>query len=140
MANNYFVEAWIEPAPGVRRQEMLTLQEATNFGLDNNTQEVDDAGIADVDVNHIALHLLEDTQAATALTLHAPKRAGQMLVIECVSKHASSTGSYTIQLTNVVGGTKTSTASFDAVGEILVLVSASNKWVVLKEIGVTLTS
>lgn len=137
MSNNYFVHAWMEPAPGVRRQEDITLQEATNFGLDNNRDLLRGAGAVNLDVNHVGLDLLETTAANTAITLGVPKRTGQILVIECVAKHVSSSGSYKMLLTNAAGGTASTSATFDAVGEILVLVSAATKWVVLKQVGVT---
>lgn len=137
MANEYYVDAWLEPAPGVRRQEEITLQEATNFGLDNNRDLLRGAGAVSLDANHVGLDILEATTANTAITLGAPKRTGQILIIECVAKHASSSGSYKMLLTNAVGGTASTSVTFDAVGEILVLVSAATKWVVLKQVGVT---
>jgi len=49
-------------------------------------------------------------------------------------------GDVTLALTNIVGGTAATTATFDAVDEELVLVgSSSGKWIVLKEYGVTLS-
>ena len=44
----------------------------------------------------------------------------------------------TLALTNVVGGSAATTATFNAAGEILTLVSAGAKWIVLDELGVTL--
>jgi hypothetical protein len=42
-------------------------------------------------------------------------------------------------LTNVVGGTAATSASFDAVDEMLVLVAGVNKWTVVGQAGVTLS-
>jgi hypothetical protein len=49
----------------------------------------------------------------------------------------TSTNSVTLAATNIVGQSSGTGATFNAAGEILVLVSASAKWVVLKEVGVT---
>lgn len=49
-------------------------------------------------------------------------------------------GDVTLALTNVVGGTQATTATFDAVDEELILIgSSSGKWIVVKELGVTLS-
>jgi hypothetical protein len=49
-------------------------------------------------------------------------------------------GDVTIALTNVQGGTAATTATFDDIGEELILVgSAGGKWTVIKEFGVTLS-
>lgn len=49
-------------------------------------------------------------------------------------------GDVTLALTNVQGGTQATTATFDAVGEELILVGSSGgKWTVIKEFGVTLS-
>jgi hypothetical protein len=53
---------------------------------------------------------------------------------------ATDDGDVTISLANVQGGTAATTATFDDIGEELVLVgSAGGKWTVIKEFGVTLS-
>lgn len=69
------------------------------------------------------------------LTLAAPTIPGLVKVISMIGAG----GSVTLALTNVVGGSQATTATFDAAGETLVLVAHASKWVVLKEQGVTLT-
>lgn len=71
-----------------------------------------------------------------AITLAAPDRPGVKKIIEMIS---ITSGAVTLALTNVVGGSAGTTASFDAVGEILTLVSSSTKWIVIDELGVTLS-
>jgi len=75
---------------------------------------------------------------AYAITLAAPGAGavGALLVIEYVG---GDTDEVTLALTNVVGGSAGTSASFNADGEILVLIGAGSKWVVLKEVGVTLS-
>lgn len=49
-------------------------------------------------------------------------------------------GDVTLALTNIVGGTQSTTATFDEVDEELILIgSSSGKWIVVKELGVTLS-
>ena len=74
---------------------------------------------------------------AGAVTLAVPDGTmlGQVKVIEMTVDN----GDVTLALTNVQGGTAATTATFDAVGEKLVLIAAADKWVVLKEQGVTLS-
>lgn len=81
--------------------------------------------------------LVGPTSSTYAVTLAAPARQGQTLVIEMLSTTASN--AVTLALTNVVGGSQATSASFDAAGETLILVSRNAKWVVLKEQGVTLS-
>jgi len=73
---------------------------------------------------------------AGAVTLAAPSKPGLVKVITMTADN----GDVTMALTNVVGGSAATTATFDAVGETLILVSnmGAGKWSVLAEIGVTL--
>lgn len=85
-------------------------------------------------------HTLSNASGATyAVTLAAPTtgEGGIVKVIEMIS--GSGTNSVTLALTNIVGGSASTTATFDDAGETLVLVSRNDKWLVLKELGVTLT-
>lgn len=77
---------------------------------------------------------LDSTGGAMAVTLAAPTLAGGTLIIE----HTVDGGDVTLALTNVVGGSAAATATFADVGDTLVLVAKSDKWVVLKESGVAL--
>lgn len=74
---------------------------------------------------------------AGAVTLAAPhaSRLGQLKVIEMTADN----GDVTLSLANVVGQSSGTTATFNDVGDKLVLVGAASKWVVVKEVGVTLS-
>lgn len=97
------------------------------------SETVTAAGAVSVSKLYTALELT----GAGAVTLAAPdgSMTGQVKVIEMTADN----GDVTLALTNVVGGSAATTATFDAVGEILILVAASAKWVVIKEQGVTLS-
>lgn len=128
------VEAWVEPAAGIKKQESLTLSEALHFGTEGNVQEITAAVAIDLDANHVKI-----TGPATstyAVTLGVPRRAGQIMVIEMIA--TTDKNAVTLALTNVSGGSAATTATFDAAGETLTLVSANAKWIVLDELGVTL--
>jgi hypothetical protein len=108
---------------------------ASALAADLTEQEITEAGAITPTVNHVQI-----TGPATgtyAVTLAAPSVGGQIMVIEMTA--TTSTNAVTLALTNVVGGSAASSASFNAAGEILTLVSASAKWVVLNETGVTLS-
>lgn len=97
-------------------------------------QSITEAGEISVDVNHVKI--TGPAESTYAVTLAAPSRAGQLLIIEMIA--TTDTNAVTMALTNVVGGTQAASASFNAAGETLVLLSNSTKWVVIKEHGVTL--
>lgn len=116
-----------------------------------NLQAVEDLPIAKEDVAVVqsitaagAISLLASHVKITgpasstyAVTLAAPTTAGQVMVVEMIA--TTSTNAVTLALTNAAGGSGATSASFDAAAETLVLVSANGKWVVLKEVGVTLS-
>ena len=79
------------------------------------------------------------TSSTYAVTLDAPAASahGQVKVITMGS--TTTTNAVTLALTNVVGGSAASSASFNAANETLTLVAASGTWVVLDEHGVTLS-
>lgn len=83
--------------------------------------------------------LVGPASSTYAVTLAAPtaEQEGRVKVIEMLSTTGSN--AVTLALTNVVGGSAASTATFNAAGETLVLVASSGKWVVIKEVGVTLS-
>ena len=98
-------------------------------------QTITEAGAISLNANHVKI-----TGPATstyAVTLAAPTRGGQVMVIEMTS--TTSTNAVTLAMTTVIGGTQATTATFNAAAETLVLVSNSAKWVVIKEQGVTLS-
>jgi len=80
---------------------------------------------------------LSAASGAYAVTLAAPDASmlGQVKVIQMTVAGAA----ITLALTNVQGGSAATTASFDAVNETLILVAGTNKWNVIKEVGVTLS-
>lgn len=78
-----------------------------------------------------------------AVTLAAPS-AAEVGSLKTVTLESITSGAVTMALTEVIGGTAASSASFDAAGETLVLVGvesapATFKWLVIKEHGVTLS-
>ncbi|MEM8991898.1 MAG: hypothetical protein AAGD08_15960 [Pseudomonadota bacterium] len=72
---------------------------------------------------------------AYAITLAAPERAGQEIIIECIS----GTSNVDLALTEVQGGSAASQARFNAANETLILKSGTAKWNVVAEAGVTLS-
>jgi len=74
---------------------------------------------------------------AAAITLAVPDASmvGQTKVIEM----AADGGDVTMALTNVQGGSAGTTATWDAVGEALILIAGLAKWNVASEGGVTLS-
>lgn len=112
-----------------------TIDELNELDLSVNTQAITAASAITLSARHVTL--VGPTSSTYAVTLAAPDKAGRLMVIEMLS--TTSTNAVTLALTNVVGGTASSSASFDAAGEILILLSASLKWVVIKQQGVTLS-
>lgn len=74
---------------------------------------------------------------AGAVTLAAPDATclGYIKVIEMTTDN----GDVTLALTNVVGQSSGTTATFNDAGDQLVLVASVDKWIVIKERGVTLS-
>ena len=77
---------------------------------------------------------LVTTGEGYAVTLAAPSRAGLVKVIEMITDGGFDV---TLAMTNMVGGSASTTVTFNDAGDQLVLVSAASKWIVLKERGVT---
>lgn len=73
---------------------------------------------------------------AGAVTLAVPDASmlGQVKLIEMVADN----GDVTLALTNVVGQSSGTTATFNDAGDQLVLIAAASKWIVLKERGIAL--
>jgi hypothetical protein len=112
-----------------------TPEELNDGDLSAKTQAITAAGAIDVNARYVAI--TGPASSTYAVTLAVPARAGQLLVIEMVATTA--TNAVTLALTNVIGGSAATSASFNAANETLTLVSISNKWVVLDEHGVTLS-
>lgn len=98
-------------------------------------QAITGAGAVTVDgtINRATL-----SGGAYAITLAAPDAAavGKFLIIEYVG---GDTDEVTLALTNVIGGSAATSAAFNADDEALLLYGLANKWLVVKEVGVTLT-
>lgn len=145
------VRAHTNPATNVRKPVDLTLgamaiQEPDAVAVTGGTihgpaissgksQSITEAGAISLDVNHAKI--TGPAASTYAVTLAAPSRAGQLLIIEMIA--TTDTNAVTLALTNVVGQSSGTGASFNAAGETLVLLSNSTKWVVIKEQGVTLS-
>jgi hypothetical protein len=113
-----------------------SIAELNTLDLSAETETIDsgDAASASLRITNID----NTTGGAGAITLAAPNAAmvGSIKIITMTVDG----GDVTLALTNVVGGTAATTATFDAVGETLVLLGGANsKWIVLKEYGVTLS-
>lgn len=130
LSNVGYSETYSKPATGIKRFKEVNLD-----SLAEKSQAISAAGAISLDANYVAI--TGPASSTYAVTLAAPSRAGQLLVIEMVS--TTSTNAVTLALTNVIGGSAATSASFNAANETLTLVSISNKWVVLDEHGVTLS-
>lgn len=123
-------------ADGTETELTASFDELNDNDISARTQSITAAGAIDLNARHVKI--TGPSSSTFAVTLAAPTRAGIVKVIEMIG--TTSTNAVTLALTNVVGGTGSATASFDAAGETLVLISTSTKWVVLKEMGVTLSN
>lgn len=107
--------------------------EINKLDLSAETETVTAAGAASVTKKITNLEL----SGSGAVTLAAPDAT--MLGVVKVIEMTVDNGDVTLALTNVQGGSAATTATFDAVGEQLVLVGGSAKWTVIGEGGVTLS-
>jgi len=160
-----YVESWSKPKTGIRKLKETNLgdmatQDASSVAITGGTlascsctsvaitsgsilgatlagkeQAITEAGAISLDANYV--DITGPSSSTYAVTLAAPTRPNQLLVIEMTA--TTDTNAVTLALTNVIGGTAASSASFDAANETLVLISVGDKWVVLKEHGVTLS-
>lgn len=112
-----------------------TAAELNDSDLSARTQDITAAAAIDLDAKFVKI--VGPASSTYAVTLGVPTRAGIVKVIEMIS--TTGTNAVTLALTNVVGGSMATSASFDAAGETLIVVSRNAKWVVIKEVGVTLT-
>lgn len=107
-----------------------------NAAADVMTQAIVAPGAITVDgtVNRVTI-----TNAVNgAITLAAPSTAmlGKILMIEYIGAGTNAT---TLALTNVVGGSAATSASFNAADESLTLIGGATKWHVIGQAGVTLS-
>nr|BDD45127.1 hypothetical protein 15 [bacterium] len=101
---------------------------------DNQTEIISAAGAVSVNKRNTKLALA----GSGAVTLAAPHASmiGQIKVIEMTADN----GDVTLALTNVQGQSSGTTATFNDVGDSLLLVAANNsKWTVIKEFGIALS-
>ena len=96
-----------------------------------NTETVIAAGAVSITKPHTSLALV----GAGAVTLAAPSVDGVVKII-CMTVD---NGDVTLALTNVVGASAATTCTFNDANDTIVLVSslAHAKWIMLKEVGVT---
>jgi hypothetical protein len=121
--NNYWAEDFT-PGDG----PLIDVADLTYIGT---TQNITAAGAINPLARYVAI--TGPASSTYAVTLAAPTEPGRTMVIEMTG--TTSTNAVTLALTNVVGGSAATTATFNAADETL---SKSNKWVVLDELGVTL--
>lgn len=144
-----YVEAYTKPKTGIAHRREVDLgdmatQDASAVAITGGTvlgatmagavQTITATGAISLNANHVKI--TGPASGTYAVTLAAPSRGSQAMVIEMTA--TTSTNAVTLALTNVVGGTAATTATFNAAGETLTLISNSTKWVVLDEYGVTL--
>lgn len=94
-----------------------------------NHQTITAASAINLDARYVAIR---ESSGGYAVTLDAPTVPGITKIIEMTAR---ASGTVTLSLSNVVDGSASTTASFDAVGETLILMSRSNKWMVIGEKG-----
>lgn len=124
-----YIETYDKPADGVIKHKETAISE-----IIGGVQEITAAAAISTDACHVKI--TGPAESTYAVTLGAPNRGGQTLVVEMTG--TTSTNAVTLALTNVAGGSAATTATFNAAGETLTLISNSTKWIVLDEFGVTL--
>jgi hypothetical protein len=100
-----------------------------------NTHAITSAEAIDLNAEYVSLSVAAGTYA---VTLAAPSagQSGQTKVVEMIDATGTSV---TLALTNVIGGSAATTATFNAVDDTLTLIAAAGKWMVTGEGGVTLS-
>ena len=122
-------------ASGSAVEVTATAAELNLLDLSGQTETITEAGAVSVTKR---VTKITESVGTYAITLDVPNAAmlGQVKIIEMT---ANDSAAVTMALTNVEGGSQAASASFDAVGETLVLVAGASKWIVLKEVVVTLS-
>ena len=114
-------------------RNLITSRPATQLPT---TQNLTAAGA--VNITAAVTTIVGPAASTYAVTLAAPSAPGVTKEITMTS--TTSTNAVTLALTEVVGQSSGTSASFDAAGETLILMSNNAlKWVVIKEYGVTLS-
>lgn len=129
----------VEAAAGSYETEgdaLIAVDDETGSVTVGKRQALTAAGAIDLAATYVSL--TGPSSSTYAVTLAAPTadEYGQVKVIEMIA--TTSTNAVTLALTNVVGGSAATTATFNAADETLVLVGTAAGWCVLKESGVTL--
>lgn len=101
------------------------------------SQTITEAGAIDLGARHVDITGPESSTYAVTLAAPTAAEYGLVKVIHMSSTTASN--AVTLALTNVIGGSASSSASFNAADEALVVVGTEGGWLVLKENGVTLS-
>jgi len=112
-----------------------TAEQLNDLDIEARTQNITAAVAVNLPARYVAV--TGPTSSTYAITLAAPDQAGIVKIIEMIA--TTDANAVTLALTNVIGGSAATTASFNAAGETLTLVSSGTKWVVLSEVGVTLS-
>lgn len=99
----------------------------------SDDQTVTSAGALDVDAKYVDMSI---TTGTYAVTLAAPTRTGLFKLIELTSTGG---GTVTMSLSNCVGGSASTTCTWNSDRDSLLLISQRDKWLIFKENGVTLT-
>jgi hypothetical protein len=107
----------------------------TVSALGYQSQTITAASAVTLSVNYVDIS--KSGAGTYAITLAAPTQNNIVKTIQMTA--VSGGGTVTLALTNCIGGTASTTATFDAVNESLVLISVTNKWLIIKQHGVTLT-
>jgi hypothetical protein len=116
-------------------RNLITSRPATQLPT---TENITAAGA--VSISTQVSTLVGPAASTYAITLAAPTTGVPGQIKEITMTSTTGTNAVTLALTNVVGQSSGTSASFDAAGETLVLISNSvGKWVVIKEYGVTLS-
>jgi len=118
---------------GILNGATVTTAELNTLDASANVETLIAAGAVSVTLTNSKLALV----GAGAVTLAAPGAAmlGRTKTIEMTVDN----GDVTLALTNVLGGTAGTTATFSAIGQMLVLVGGATAWHVIAESGVALT-
>jgi hypothetical protein len=111
-----------------------TAYSALPFANGGSSESILAAGALSTTIQASLLNLV----GAGAVTLAAPTAAqvGKLKVIQMITDN----GDVTLALTNVVGQSSGTTATFNDAGDALILICLANlKWCVVKELGITLS-
>lgn len=108
-------------------------QVSLKISPNRSKQAIAAAGAVDLDAPYVSL---TTTTAAYTITLAPPTIAGLYKIIEMIA--FGSSHAVTMSLTNVIGGTASTTCTWNGTNQALLLFSLNSKWVIFKQQGVTL--